>query len=188
MINYLLFMWTANLPCRLIYVADKPYLERYYLGMVLGWTFYLHRFVSADAERTVHNHPWWHSFSIILSGWYLEDVVTDLCPQLDDGVVLHRRRIAWFNFIRGSTFHRIAELRPGTWTLFFHGARAVVGEEQKWVRGVKVREPVLKGWGFLEVEQRSTSRVTTFKPFPPSYKLDWWTDAALGRDATREPL
>ncbi len=189
MINKILFYITGNLPCRLIKLDDKPYLERYYLGVLFGITFYLHRFVSVDAERNVHNHPWWWSFSIILSGWYREAVAVDLCPAVacaDCGCVLEHHKRRWFNSIKGNTFHRIEELAPNTWTLFFHGERAVVGHEDVWVRGVRVRQPLLKGWGFLERQ----GPLTVFRPFTraPDEKLDWWTDAPIGAAADRVPL
>jgi hypothetical protein len=95
MINRALFNLTSRLPCRLIKPDDRPYLERYYVGQLFGVTFYLHRFVSADSERHVHNHPWTRGGSVILAGSYTEEIATDLCPHAGPaGSVLepHKRR------------------------------------------------------------------------------------------------
>ena len=51
---------------------NGPYLERYYLFSFLGYTFYLHKFVNSDPDRGLHDHPWYKSFSIVLSGSYIE--------------------------------------------------------------------------------------------------------------------
>ena len=68
----LLFWLTSHLPCRIIAEEGSVYLERYYLFTLLGWRFYLHRFVGSDPDRGLHDHPWSRAFSIILAGWYWE--------------------------------------------------------------------------------------------------------------------
>ena len=47
----LLFWLTSHLPCRIIAEEGSVYLERYYLFTLLGWRFYLHRFVGSDPDR-----------------------------------------------------------------------------------------------------------------------------------------
>lgn len=130
MMRAFLFWLTGRLPCRIISDGDQPYLERYYVATILGWRFYLHRFVASDPDRGLHDHPWTRAFSIVLSGWYWE--------QTRSG----ERRVAWLNSLTGDTFHRVVlphgrtEHRvPGhlrkigdtlgapvvpCWTLFFH--------------------------------------------------------------------
>lgn len=179
MINKLLFKLTSGLPCRLIQRDDgRPYLERYYVGELFGVTFYLHRFVSSDEEKHLHNHPWTWSRAAVLSGSYLEEVATDLCPFATpaggSGCITETRTIRWWNRIDGNHFHRIKRTEPGTWTLFFHGKRQRVkmGQCSK-----------LKGWGFLE----NSCGVTVFRPFPVSSGA-WWHEAPKGRNSKREPL
>ncbi len=174
LVNKLLFKLTANRPVRLIELDAGPYLERYYLGQIGPSTFYLHRFVSADRERHLHNHPWTWGRALVLSGGYSEEVVDDITAAAPTGCVLRTRWIAWFNRVDGNHFHRIAAAKPGTWTLFVHGPRAVVpgGMASK-----------LKGWGFLE----PLAGQVVFRPFA-SGKSQWWLDAPLGRDSDREPL
>lgn len=128
MIHRLLYRLTASRPTRLITVNDAPYLERYYCGTLLGCTFYLHRFLSADGERHLHNHPF-SAVSIVLTGSYREEVVHDLSGN---GPITWTQLVRWFNRVPSNKFHRIAWARPGTWTLFIRGPRKV------------------KGWGFLE--------------------------------------
>lgn len=175
MINQLLFRITDKLPCRLISrCPEEPYLERYYLGQLFGVTFYLHRFVSSDREMHLHNHPWNWARALVLSGSYDEEYVIDLCPNAtpfgESGCITRTRRVRWWNCINGNHFHRIANAKKGTWTLFFHGRRA--------------RVPYgLKGWGFLGKVKNST----VFTPFPGSC-VKWHLTALKGRDSGREPL
>lgn len=152
--NRLLYALTARLPCRLINLPSGPYLERYYVARGV----YLHRFVSGDSERQLHNHPW-SPLSVVLAGGYTEDVVTDLSA---DGPLFVSCRVRWWNRIPANKFHRITGPRPGTWTLFIHGER---------IPG--------KGWGFL--------RGREFVPHP-SASDGWHLTAPLGRDAGRQPL
>ena len=91
----LLFWLTSHLPCRIIAEEGSVYLERYYLFTLLGWRFYLHRFVGSDPDRGLHDHPWSRAFSIILAGWYWE--------QTRSGT----RKVRWLNTLTGDTFHRV---------------------------------------------------------------------------------
>jgi len=93
--NKLLYWLSGFMPCRLINDGDRPYLERYYVGTLLGWRFYLHRFVGSDPAGTLHDHPWSKAYSLILSGWYWEETRSGT------------RRVRWFNSLTGDTFHRV---------------------------------------------------------------------------------
>jgi hypothetical protein len=65
---------TAEMPMKLIRVNDEPYLERYYAGRFSdGYDLWLHHFVSADADRHVHSHPFVF-FTVMLLGSYTEDL------------------------------------------------------------------------------------------------------------------
>lgn len=188
MLNKLLFKLTSRLPCRIIELDSGPYLERYYLGCFLGITFYLHRFVSSDSERHVHNHPWNWGASCILIGSYIEERCLDICPAVPgSGCLTQKVRRRWFNRVDGNTFHRIHDAKPGTWTLFFHGPRAMVGD---WPDDMKKlglpRMP--KGWGFLERRYLpGLHEVTVFVPHG-SAPYRWWEEAAKGGEINRVPL
>jgi hypothetical protein len=105
LINMILYFITGFLPCRIISINKKSYLERYYLGG--GW--FIHRFLSNDGDRHVHNHPWTWAMSFIICGSYLE--------KLYDKSIVNRK---WFNLIRRDTYHQIVSIEPKTWTLFVH--------------------------------------------------------------------
>ena len=107
------FWLQGKLPTRHISHGNLPYLERSYVGTVLGTRLYLHRFVACD-EDGLHDHPFLSSFSVILAGWYFEDL---WC-----GRVVRK----WFNYIGPNRFHRVVlpeSTGRDVWTLFFHSPR-----------------------------------------------------------------
>lgn len=95
--NKFLYWLTGYLHCRIM-----PNKERYYITN----TILLHRFLSGDGDRRLHNHPWRYAFSFILTGKYIE-------VRRQRSVALHK----WFNIICPDTFHRIVSIAPNTWTL-----------------------------------------------------------------------
>lgn len=105
-------MWlTKNRPCKKITVNDKPYLERYYMGSVLGRQIWLHRFLSCDGESHHHDHPW-DAVSVVLSGGYVEH------QTLNRRLIVRRRHVlSGLARIGVSTVHRIHRVFPNTWTL-----------------------------------------------------------------------
>lgn len=125
-IDRLLRRLAANRPTRLIEVGGAPYLARVYLWHWGGWRVYLHRFISCDGDRFMHDHPF-HAFSVVLSGGYSEERMVTLDMPAPAFKV---RQVRWLNWIPAKTFHRIASTLPGTWTLF-------------------VNSPHRKQWGFL---------------------------------------
>ena len=155
--NRLLYWLSGRLPCRIIADAGKPYLERYYVGTVLGVRFYLHRFVGSDPDRGLHDHPWPWAGSIILSGWYWE--VTRSGTQ----------KVRWLNFLVGDSFHRVVlSLGQPCWTLFFHRAAYV------------------KPWGFLSSRGQGLLDPAILW-IPHNYPRDgrgtpdaWWNEVPIG--------
>ena len=175
MISKLLYRLTENRPCKLIELDSGPYLERYYLGQCFGVTFYLHRFVSSDSERNLHNHPWRWGRAIILTGSYFEERAIDLCPHAgSSGCMTQRKRVRWMNVVNANVFHQIYDAKPNTWTLFFHSERVMINQGMA---------NVLKGWGFLESVE---SKATMFIPVN-STNIEWWLKAPKGRDVGRVP-
>ena len=110
--NTILLWLTTYLPCRKISRDGTPYLERYYILPFI----YLHRFISSDGDKDIHDHPWLFAFSFVLSGAYSEEVLTGCYG-------IQYRTHKWFNFIKGKKFHRIFFTEPNTWTLFIVGPR-----------------------------------------------------------------
>lgn len=147
-----------RLPARQIRGPDgEPYLEPYYICTLLGWRFYLHKFVDSDPDRGLHDHPWLKAYAIILAGWYIE----------------HRRHgyapVRWFNSLTGDTFHRV--ILPNSkpvWTLFFHRAAGV------------------KDWGFWRTNKDGTASFEPYRYEREGSQKDWWLTAPKGRDLRKQ--
>lgn len=107
------YRWQSRLPTRHISHRGAPYMERSYVATVFGIRVYLHRFVACD-EDGLHDHPFRHSLSLILAGWYWEDLWAE------------RRRRRWLNYIGPNKLHRVVlpeAAGADVWTLFFHTPR-----------------------------------------------------------------
>lgn len=156
MIRSLLYRLTNRLPARIIDDGEKPYLERYYVGTVLGVRFYLHQFVGSDPARGLHDHPWPWAFSIILAGSYMEETRNGTKP------------VRWFNFLLGTSFHRVVlNERYGrklpVWTLFAHRAKRS------------------KRWGFLKPFPMDGYEKAQVYLLHPQSTDRWWINAPTGR-------
>lgn len=168
MIRRILFWITGSRPARLIKLDGRPYLERYYVGTLLGYHFYLHRFVRDDHERHVHDHPWKKAFSLVLAGQYIEQR-----GYVSDRIRVKGIRVRWFNFIQrlpGShCVHRITGTQPETWTLFFHG-------------------PWDYEWGFYTIDDQGHYEYTPYKI--DRAKKYWWLEPETvnGNQIGREPF
>lgn len=183
MINRLLYWIAGHRPCRIISDDGRPYLERYYLFTLLGVRFYLHRFVGSDPARGLHDHPWPWAGSIVLSGWYWEELrgteqhaVTRALAELHGTTGIVRRRVRWFNWLTGDSFHRVV-LPDGDrpcWTLFFH------------------RAAYTKPWGFLRTISDEHVKIWV----PHNHPKDgtgapgaWWNQVPIGNlEPRRLPL
>lgn len=204
-VNRLLYWLTGRLPCRIISDNGRPYLERYYLFTLLGVRFYIHRFVGSDPARGLHDHPWPWAGSIVLSGWYLEErrgseqhAVTKVLAELHGTTGIVRRKVRWFNWLTGDSFHRVVlpkhdvwvrreyergpiaaeagleSLDKPCWTLFFH------------------RAAYTKPWGFLRPIESETAVMWV----PHNYPKDgtgttgaWWNQVPIGKlEPSRLPL
>ncbi len=140
-----------SLPARVIETGDKPYLYRIFLFELWGWRCYLHHFVSPDAERWLHDHPF-DGLSIVLTGHYVEERLVYLdWPSIQT----EARCVRWLNIVAGDCFHRVISPRPDTWTLFLHS-------------------PKYKGWGFIE---RASDVVAYHNPHGNVGQAKWWRTA-----------
>lgn len=109
--------------------ADRSrlYLRRWRLIQTPWLSLYLHRIYLPDSESALHDHPWPFT-TIILRGGYVEEVALYplvVNPAVNPWSVQARE---WLPFSRHSLdrgqAHRIASVRPGTWTLLLVGRRA----------------------------------------------------------------
>ncbi len=152
MIAKILQLIAANRPARAIDSDGQPYLRRVYLAHWGGWRLYLHKYAGADGDRWLHDHPF-SALSLILSGGYDEEILTEWSWP---GARTRYRTRRWINWIPANRFHRIAHVRPDTWTLFLHA-------------------PHRKGWGFLHTLSESDG-VLYCNPFDQSDSAGahWW--------------
>lgn len=132
-----------------------PYMKRWLVQRLPnGEALYLHKIMRPDsAQSGFHDHPWVHSRSIILRGWYGELVMTGFNPDGTLRVSDHYRGEGDVNEINGNTYHRIEVISPDTpvWTLFHHGRRT-------------------KPWGFVQFE----NGVAKYVHMPHSDALSEW--------------
>jgi hypothetical protein len=104
---------------RVIHRRDKlKYLQRTYLigNRKSKFCVFLHHFYSGDQDLDLHNHPWFFSGSLILTGGYKEEYF-----DKKGNVASRLFKSGNINLIRPNTYHRIDLLPelPPTWTLFF---------------------------------------------------------------------
>ena len=153
--NRQLYRLSAYLRCRVINGPDQqPYLERYHLlRLPFGYRVYLHRFVASDPGRGLHNHPWRHARSLVLSGRYQETRML----QANSDNALHRRwlQAGRWNYIPGTVYHRI-NIAPGSecWSLFLHA-------------------PKSRDWGFIRRESYQDHNEVVTQASNPL----WWQQA-----------
>lgn len=114
----------VGLPCRRIRAPDGGLLvEQFLLSHSperTAWRLRLHHYVRGDADRALHNHPWW-GLSLILVGGYREEYRdADHDPLGADTYTVRMRVLTPLsvNFITPETFHRIDLRERDAWTLF----------------------------------------------------------------------
>lgn len=165
LLESLLHRITDRLPCRIIDGEQgEPYLERYYLcGLngvgFQGWHAYLHRFVDSDPDRGLHDHPWGHAVSLVLTGGYDEVRLVDKSlPTAEVPTSTRRLLPGRFNRLRGEDYHRVVLNGRPAWTLFVHGPR-------------------VKGWGFLH----NGDYHAMARDAAELRHRNWWRQAPSGR-------
>ena len=100
---------------KVITKRGRPHLRRRYLldPAVDPVGLMVHRIDQPDADRHLHDHPWWF-VAVVLRGGY-EQVRT----TRRGGV--RRARVRRVNAVGRRTFHRIESVEPGTVTLVLTG-------------------------------------------------------------------
>lgn len=126
LMNRLCNFLSSKLEKRTIYRRDgKLYLERYYILHNEDNSFlpgiYLHKFLASDEDPELHNHPWDHSFSLILSGGYTEE--QRVGDTFSNKIEFNKFTSGMINVVNKDDFHRIELDQTPTWTLFFSGKR-----------------------------------------------------------------
>ena len=85
----------------------------------------VHHIARRDEDRHLHDHPW-NWASLVLRNGYIEAVPRQISPEFegDKEIVEYRVRVAGdFCVRRALDRHRIASVRPGTYTLFITGPK-----------------------------------------------------------------
>ena len=167
LIDKLLFSITAMLRCRIIRGNHgEPYLERYHLFRLPGGGgAYIHRFLTSDPDRGLHDHPWNRALGVVLAGGYREQRL------VDNRVVERHLGAGRINRLRGADFHRIIlPSQQQAWTLFIHTGKA-------------------RDWGFLTLCADGAPTFTAHdKVNHEGCHHNWWKHAPRGSKAAREPL
>jgi hypothetical protein len=143
-----------KLPSFTISKDDIPYLTRYYAFLAdreFG-NIFIHHFhrsdmdLGSDGKGLLHNHPFDWSFSIVLSGGYIEER-----RQPDDAVVKKIVRPGSLNFLSKKDYHRVDLLdeEKGAWTIFFTGSRKN-NDWEFWDRATKQSIPWKNITGAIE--------------------------------------
>lgn len=121
-------MWRALDPFVIVNNGDK-YLIRYTVARIVPlFRVFLHNIRRPDLDRNLHNHPWPNVRCLILWGGYTE-------VRLRHGHLSHRSYGPGdVNVLQSDLYHRIASVKPNTWTLVFAGKRSrswgfLVGDE-----------------------------------------------------------
>ena len=104
-----------------------PMLIRYRLIQSPHGSLYVHHHLRPDADRDVHDHPWWFC-TFVLRGGYVEE----FRPKRHKFDLVWRRAFgySWHNrFHRMSlqSAHKIVYVKPNTWTLL-----VVSKKKQEW--------------------------------------------------------
>jgi hypothetical protein len=104
------------------------YLRRFHLIRAKHFKVFLHRIYKADGDRHMHNHPWPDSGSLILWGGYREERVGTIdlgrAGMFVGSKVHHLYQASDTMRLYPGTYHRITDVFPNTWTLFWTRARA----------------------------------------------------------------
>lgn len=108
---------TLDLKCMVIFEKEKPYLARFYLhDSNEEISIYLHYFFRSDDENFMHNHPWEKSFSIILTGGYIEEWFHE--NETTPFVKKAEHLPGDMNVVFSEKFHRVHLKDINCWTLF----------------------------------------------------------------------
>lgn len=136
--NKMMMEITKGMPMKQINIDGKPYLQRYYAGEIAGrCDLWIHRFLSSDGDRAVHNHPFLCKSFVILGGY--DELIVDHAgrssTEIREAVYPHELRslvaalpnraklIKPEHFdhhcheISPLTWHRISYVEPETWTM-----------------------------------------------------------------------
>lgn len=83
--------------------------------------FRINHILTPDHEPLLHNHPWEFCWGLILNGGYTHEFF-ELGSDKQPGPTQHKTfKSGDVNFMHNNMYHRIVDLQPNTYTLFFWG-------------------------------------------------------------------
>jgi hypothetical protein len=100
----LLLALTAGLPVEEISHCGEKFMERYYVGTLLGWRFYIHRFVGSDPDGV---RRWFN----VVNGDTFHRVVMAAGSEAWT-LFAHDRRCKSWGFLREHSVYRIEHGMP----------------------------------------------------------------------------
>lgn len=104
-------------------IETRHYLLRLYLLLTQSFSVCIHWVNFADPDPDPHDHQRGF-FSIVLRGWYREEVYPpSMAVERCVRVFPVRRTVHWWNWKPHGSVHRIVEVAPGTVTFVLHGKR-----------------------------------------------------------------
>lgn len=123
-----------TLPIRRIPDPAGDYMERYQLHGFMPFhpvltpcSVYLHHIKRADEDPALHSHPWEWTQTMVLHGGYMEErgELIDAGTPVERLVTFMDRELGpeQSALMTHNSFHRIKEVQPDTWTLFFTGPK-----------------------------------------------------------------
>jgi hypothetical protein len=98
---------------------DKDYLIRWIVLQCPWFSVYVHKFLSSDDERALHDHPW-NFFSIILKGAYKEHCWMN---KYGNPTVCNIRKMGSIGYREANWKHRVELITPTVWTLMLVSPR-----------------------------------------------------------------
>lgn len=91
-----------------------------------GWrgkwfTFYVHHYIGhGDRTERYHTHPWLLSISVVLHGWFVEEIRAPDSKVMRWAVGDRGERRRWLSvrLYPWWLYHRVRHVAPGSWSLF----------------------------------------------------------------------
>lgn len=112
-----LLIWlTRNRPSQDVVDDGIIHFTKFWMFNLFGFQVFLHKFGAGIPNANPHTHTYRRALSLILSGWYEEDIY-DLSDD-ETRYSVKRRKNRWFNVLYPKMLHNIVNAAPGTWTLF----------------------------------------------------------------------
>lgn len=116
LIDRILLWLTRNRPTQDVVDNGTIHFTKFWLFNLWGLQIFLHKFGAGIPDANPHTHTYPRALSIILWGWYEEDIYELSLDQ--QRCWIRRRKNRWYNWLYPTMLHSIVNAAPTTWTLF----------------------------------------------------------------------